>query len=256
EEVVLDEGVSDKRLLVIEPEFAQVLRVVARHGNTLSSTVRTAWDTGTLATLTKNDPVTATDAHISIIGHITTDELRAELTQTDTANGFANRFLFVCVRRSKCLPFGGGDLSDEVVAGFARRLERAASAARRIGRVTMSGAAREIWERVYPRLSQGMPGLFGTATARGEAQALRLAMLYALLDEKAQIDAPHLLAALGVWEYAQASARYVFGSSLGDPVADEILRAVRSAGQEGITRTQIKGSVQPELLGRAARGGS
>ena len=86
-----------------------------------------------------------------------------------------------------------------------------------------------------------MPGLFGTATARGEAQALRLAMLYALLDEKAQIDEPHLLAALAVWEYASASARYVFGSSLGDPVADEILRAVRAAGQEGMTRTQISG---------------
>jgi hypothetical protein len=115
---VVDEGVADKRLLVIEPEFAQVLRVVARHGNTLSSTTRTAWDTGTLATLTKNDPVTATDAHIAIIGHITIDEVRAELTQTDTANGFANRFLFVCVKRSKCLPFSGGDLPERVAADF------------------------------------------------------------------------------------------------------------------------------------------
>ena len=129
-EEVVDEGVKDKRLLVIEPEFAQVLRVVARHGNTLSSTVRTAWDTGTLATLTKNDPVTATDAHIAIIGHITIDELRAELTQTDTANGFANRFLFVCVKRSKCLPFGGADLSERVLSGFAQQLEQAASGKR------------------------------------------------------------------------------------------------------------------------------
>ncbi len=70
-EEVVDEGVTDKRLLVIEPEFAQVLRAVARHGNTLSSTVRTAWDTGNLATLTKSDPVTATDAHIAIIAHVT-----------------------------------------------------------------------------------------------------------------------------------------------------------------------------------------
>ena len=183
-EEVVDEGVTDKRLLVIEAEFAQVLRAVARHGNTLSSTVRTAWDTGNLATLTKSDPVTATGAHIAIIGHITIDELRAELTQTDTANGFANRFLFVCVKRSKCLPFGGEDLSESVGGDIARRLERAASAARRVGRITMTHTAREIWTRVYPRLSEAMPGLCGVATARGEAQALRLAMLYALLDEK------------------------------------------------------------------------
>lgn len=237
---VVDEGVHDKRLLVTELEFAQVLRVVARQGNTLSSTVRNAWDTGDLASLTKNDPITATGAHIGIIGHVTSDELRAELTQTDTANGFANRFLFVCVRRSKCLPFGGDALPKGVLGGFVQRINRAASLAGSVGPVSMTEAARDVWAGVYPRLSEGSLGLFGSATARAEAQAIRLAMIYALLDEKMQIDRPHLLAALAVWEYAEASARYVFGSSLGDPVADDILRAVRAAGQGGMTRTQIR----------------
>jgi hypothetical protein len=172
------------------------------------------------------------------------DELRAELTQTDIANGFANRFLFLCVKRSKCLPFGGADLPESVLSKFVQQLKQAASSARRVGGVVMAQPAREIWGRVYPRLSEVMPGLFGAATARAEAQVLRLAMLYALLDEKAQIGAPHLKAALGLWEYAEASARYVFGSSLGDPITDEILRAVRSAGQEGLTRTQISGLFQ------------
>ena len=36
-------------------------------------------------------PAKATDAHISVIGHITTDELRRSLTRTEAANGFANR---------------------------------------------------------------------------------------------------------------------------------------------------------------------
>lgn len=240
-EEVVDEGVQDKRLLVIEPEFAAVTRVVARQGNNLTSTIREAWDIGNLSTLTRHDPITATGAHIAIIGHVTADELRAELTHTDTANGFANRFLFLCVKRSKCLPFGGEDLPESVVTDFARRLERAGSAARRVGRVKMTEAARRDWERVYPRLSEAMPGLFGAATARAEAQVVRLAMIYALLDEKAQIDVPHLLAALAVWEYAEASALQVFGESLGDPVADGILRAVRAAGKDGMTRTQISG---------------
>ena len=104
---VTDEGVTDKRLLVIESEFASALRAAQRQGSTLSPTMREAWDSGNLRTLTKHDPVTATGAHICIIGHITADELRAELTATDTANGFANRFLFVAVKRSKVLPFGG-----------------------------------------------------------------------------------------------------------------------------------------------------
>ena len=49
----------------------------------------------------------ATAPHLSVISHITVDELRAEITRTSCVNGFLNRFLFACVRRSKVLPFGG-----------------------------------------------------------------------------------------------------------------------------------------------------
>ena len=42
-----------------------------------------------------------------IVGHITVTELRRLLTETQSANGFANRFLWVCARRSKLLPEGG-----------------------------------------------------------------------------------------------------------------------------------------------------
>ena len=52
--------------------------------------------------------------------------------------------------------------------------------------------------------------------------------------------AGHLLAALAVWDYCEASARFIFGDALGDPVADEILRALRQAGEEGMTRTAIR----------------
>jgi hypothetical protein len=90
---VVDAGASDKRLAVIEPEFASVLAVSERLGNTLSQLIRRAWDGDKLETLTKNSPLCATGAHISVVGHVTQDEVRARLTQTDRANGFANRFL-------------------------------------------------------------------------------------------------------------------------------------------------------------------
>ena len=88
-------------------EFANVLKVVTREGNTLSPVIRSAWDDGNLRTMTKNSPARATDAHISIIGHITREEYRRELTETESANGFANRYCIVAVERSKCLPEGG-----------------------------------------------------------------------------------------------------------------------------------------------------
>jgi hypothetical protein len=107
EEVVLDSGVEDKRLLAVEGEFARVLKVMTREGNTLSAIARQAWDGGTLQVLTRNSPMKATDAHVSIIGHITKSELGRHLTETETANGFANRFVWLLVKRSKILPFGG-----------------------------------------------------------------------------------------------------------------------------------------------------
>ena len=53
---VVDPGVSDKRLMVNEPEFAGALLAADRHGNLLSPIIRKAWDGGKLETLTKSSP--------------------------------------------------------------------------------------------------------------------------------------------------------------------------------------------------------
>lgn len=242
--VIVDEGVADKRLLVTESEFAQTLKVAAREGNTLSAVIRQAWDTGKLRTLTKNSPACATDAHISIIGHITKDELTRYLNTTEASNGFANRFLWACVRRSKVLPEGGR--LDEVDFGeIAWRLREARDFAIGVQEMKRDTEARALWYQVYEKLSEGKPGLLGAVTSRAEAQVMRLACLYALLNCSAVIGRKHLEAALALWLYCENSARFIFGDALGDPVADEILRALREVGDAGLTRTQIR-----DLFGR------
>jgi hypothetical protein len=245
---VIDPGITDKRLMIFEPEFASALKCCERHGNTLSPLIRQAWDGGKLSTLTRTASLTATGAHISIIGHITVDELRARLTRTDAANGFANRFLFPLVKRSKELPFGG-DLSDDAVQDLGATLKKAVTEAQAVGRVTMTESAKNEWEKVYSVLSADRPGLLGSVTARAEAQAVRLAMIYALLDGKAEIDLDHLLAGLAIWHYCEASAAHIFGDKLGDPLADEIQLALRQAGANGKTRTDIR-----NLFGRHETG--
>ena len=98
---------TDRRLMAVSDEFASVLRVMAREGNTLSPSLRSAWDSGNLRTLVKTDPLKATGAHISLVGHITRTELLKYLNDTESHNGFANRLLWTSVKRSKCLPEGG-----------------------------------------------------------------------------------------------------------------------------------------------------
>jgi hypothetical protein len=241
---VTDPGVTDKRLMIVEPEFASVLAVADRHGNTISPLIRRAWDGDKLATLTKNSSLCATDAHISIIGHITEDELRARITRTDLANGFGNRFLFALIRRSKELPFGG-DLTDSEILHLSERFKGLIERGKSAGRVTMTDAAKATWAAVYGALSAGQPGLLGAVTARAEAQTIRLALIYALLDGAAEIGEPHLRAALAVWEYCEASAARIFGTALGDPIADEIEQALKQQLPEGMSRTAIR-----NLLGR------
>lgn len=242
--VEIDPGITDKRLMLIEPEFAGALTVMRREGNIVSRVIRDAWDRGDLATLVKNSPTKATGAHTSIIGHITENELRATLDSVSIANGYANRFLWFMAHRAQILPFGGA-LGEETVVDLGRRTRAAVEAARNVGQVTMPADAREAWRCVYPALSEGKPGILGAITARAEAQTIRLSLIFALLDGRTEIGTDHLRAALAVWEYAEASAGYIWGDALGDPVADEILRALRQAGDDGMSRTDIR-----DLFGR------
>jgi hypothetical protein len=236
EDVLVDEGVSDKRVLVVESELASTMAVMARQGNTLSAIIREAWDRGELRALTKTSPARSTGAHVSLIGHVTRDELRRSLDRTELGNGFANRFLWVCVKRSRCLPFGGDPVN---LWEHAADLREAIHFARNAGAVSFAAEARPLWIEVYPELSEGRPGIVGAVTARAEAQVVRLAMLYALLDKRREIASPHLRAALAVWNYSSASARWVWGDALGDPTADELLELLR-ANPEGRTATEIR----------------
>lgn len=92
---------------------------------------------------------------------------------------------------------------------------------------------------MYPTLSAGRPGLLGALIARAEAQTMRLAALYALLDRAAEIRPEHLFAALALWQYAEASAGYIFGEALGDPTADGLYRLLLQR-PAGATRTEIR----------------
>jgi hypothetical protein len=68
---------------------------------------------------------------------------------------------------------------------------------------------------------------------------MRLACIYALLDCSQEVRREHLQAGLAVWDYCEASARYIFGDTLGDATADEILRELR-AHPEGLARNDIR----------------
>lgn len=229
---------ADKRLLVVQSEFASVLRMQRREGNILSQIIRQAWDSGTFRILTKKDPVETKGAHISIIGHVTNDELQREMSQTEGASGYANRFLFVAAERKRLLPLGGR-IDERAMQPLVLRLRQAKVFGKKAFELVFSPKAEKLWIAAYPGLTADIPGLLGAVTGRAEAQVLRLAVIYALLDQSTVIRVPHLRAAIAVWRYCARSARYIFGGSLGDRRADQILAALRKEPR-GLSRTKIR----------------
>lgn len=233
---VVDPGVVDKRKVAVEEEFSRTLRAMNRPDSTLSPILRLAWDGRDLATATRKSPMRATEPHISVIGHITPEELRIDLADISAANGLGNRFLYICTRRSQILPFGGKP--DPILIGQLRtRLIDAITDPRR-GEIELDAAARVIWGMHYKRLSEPQPGMLGAICARGAPQVLRLALLFALLDKEELIGREHVCAGLDIWDYSVASARHIFGDSLGDPLADKIIAVLR-AQPLGMSRSDI-----------------
>jgi hypothetical protein len=208
-----DQHQIEKRAHFYEPEFARTLAAAARDGSTLSPVLRDAWDSGRLAVTTRKDPLVATGAHIGVVAHITLEELRARLTSLDIANGFANRFLFTCVRRSKKLA-SGGTLNEATRHELGTKVGAALRSARTRTLLTRTPTAEATWRSVYENLPEP-PGLFGAVTARADAQLLRLSLVYALLNKADRIHDTHIEPAVAVWRYAEASAAHVFGGVLG-----------------------------------------
>lgn len=234
-----DPGVSDKRLLVVETEFASVLAQGKRDGNTLLPLIRQAWDGGTLRTMTVR-PRVATDPHVVIVGHITPTELRVKLSEAERAGGTMNRFLPVMSKRSKLLP-DGGCLEPAAVKALGAELAAAMDKAQGLGRMSRTLEAHKLWTDLYARLASDHAGdgRVAQVVARAAPQVLRLSVTAALLDGADYIDVPHMQAAEAMWDYVEDSAWYVFSEGSGNTDLDRLKLFVDAGGPEGVTRTQV-----------------
>ena len=239
-----DPGVTDKRLLVLETEYRQVLSRSRRDGNTLAPTLRQAWDGGVLRTMTRSrSRLTATDPHIAIIGHITPGEFRAELRDSDLSGGSVNRMLMCLSRRTKLLP-NLGNVPAETITKAAADLSSARKAASE--RQAVEFANQTVWarwEEIYRRLNRDRPESRATdATARSVSQVLRLALVYALLDGAEAIGLEHLNAADALWKYCEHSAKWLFSTYALEQAEDDhrkLVKFIEEGGPNGRTRTEI-----------------
>jgi hypothetical protein len=233
-----DPGKAEKRFFALEEEFAKVLTLMRAKDSTLSMMLRLAWDGRPLENLTRTDAARyrATNHHISAVAHTTLRDLARHLTEVELFNGFANRFLWLLVKRVRSLPDGGQVHGLEPLA---QELGRAILKASTFGPMSRSVGAGVLWRSVYEELGSAFPVDRAEVVERSKAQVLRLSMLYALLDETTTIQEDHLRAALALWDYCEESARIIFSQEVPDPLADKVLEKLKAAGEAGLNRREL-----------------
>jgi len=233
-------GVEDKRLLVVESEFGRVLGVSKKDGNTISAVLRQAWDGDRMSVLTRGDPMSATGAHITVVGHVTPRELQLTLGEKDIAGGLANRFMTIIVHRSQHLP-SSDTYPHEALDDLGNQLRGNLDVGRALGPVRRDAEAELLWcKSLYAELSPDDldDGAAAEVIARGSAQVLRLALTYAVANGESEITRGSLLAARAFWRYVVESAGRLFGDASGITDLDRLRHFIQQK-HEGRTRTEI-----------------
>lgn len=221
---------GEPRAMLVESEFGRVLTIMAREGSTVSSILRNAWDGVPMGSVRSQSGSIITNHHVTMLGQITRSELRRKLTDDDAANGFANRMLFVAVRRVRLVPFPASPR--HIIEPHAMRLRGIVAGASLRGELVWDKEARQGWEEFYIRsASEVRVGLLGAVTARHEPQVARLSLLYALADESEHVGLRHLEAAIAFADYARRSAALALGDSTGNPDADQLRGILRLEGE-------------------------
>jgi hypothetical protein len=225
-----------KRLFIREPEFSRPLGTSGREGNNISEVWRIGWDESRLENRRSQEKVIATDVHISILAHITAEELIEKLPAGALTNGFVNRFVMCFSQRPKKVA--------RPPKPDPKEIERFAEAIRdRISRmryapIDLSEKAWELYEETYLARPES-DGPLGAITVRAEVQCLRIAINFAILDSKYIIEPQHLKAAYAMWDYSVASFEYVFGDLMEDPIQARIMEVLIDIYPQGLTKNEI-----------------
>jgi hypothetical protein len=245
-------AIEDKRLWVVESEFANVLHQGRREGNTLSAALRDCWDGVDLKPATKSNQVHASNPHVCLSGAISPSELTGLMSSREMSNGFANRFLMIWAERTRMLPFPR-ETPQAVVEHLARSTLNVltfvhANQPDMCEHMRMEMSAQAQWR--YAQLYRGElhedigAGVTASLLERRAPMLLRLAMLMALTDLQTRIEVPHIDAAVAWIRHATASVRYVFVSATEEAKMTQALelshRVLAFLGERGqATRSQI-----------------
>ena len=231
---LVDDGGNDTRLMLIEPEFARLLGIMAR--TQFGPELRKAWDGEVLENQPGNPKRNwrASHAHVSLIGEITPAELERYHNRLSQEGGMENRLLF-CLSAPWPLtdwfdlePADFSDLIDRLRLALdlsrSSVLEQTDPISRAIFLERGAGfqpsvilplhdkvRSRGEWKRlVKDRLLLAESDDMAALWARAEAQVIRLAAAYAIGTGSDTVNPEHVKAAVAMWNYCAQTVEVLF----------------------------------------------
>lgn len=249
-------GNSDKRLCVIEEEFADIFVKSRKNGSTLSQTIRKLFDGQDLSPMTKHDRIRSTNPHVCMIGHMTPKEFLAEVKTRDLFNGFNNRFITVLGIPKAVIPFPK-ELDEKAIDALSTKLGEAiawSNDERRI--LEMSECFKNLWVTEIYRISElGPPdSLEASLMVRAPHYALIISGLFAAMDQSCVLTEKHLRASLAWIDYWHDSVRYLFNTEaeaeenkIRQEKAEQVLNAIKEIVAESGQRTFVRTKLSQKL---------
>ncbi len=250
--------VRKNRVAIFNSEMVTTFNAAARKDSSLSGFLRGAYDGDRLENFRsdKRNSTAAEDYLLGFCGTITPQELRDVMPAIDWKNGSANRFLWCVGYSDKKL--GRSSIRPNFTE-WAKRVQKLMTLNLNTEptAINYSASGMVVWDTWEGSLPGPGDDLLSESQARIKANCARIAVLYAVLDErrltgwKPQIEDVHVEAAIEIVTRSRQSVEWYLGQATDVQRADstatqddliKLKKAVAAAGREGVpelTKTDV-----------------
>ena len=209
---IADGTTNDKRLLVVLSELTSLMQKARQDGvKNIIPFLTEAYDSPpTLDLPTRTNPLVATAPHISILSASTPDWLEDGMQDREILGGFGNRFMYIVGQPKDPISFP--DPPDKQLGEkITGRLSEILSTQQET-EFDLSPEARKLWDRFYRdwRAHEWTDAVAAALVQRTPDFAMKVTLIYAVLDGEQEITAELLQIGIDVAKYCVASSQQVF----------------------------------------------
>lgn len=211
-------AINDKRMLVVESEFANVLHQSKRDGNTLSAAMRDLYDGRSISPLIKKNKMGATDPHIAMWANITPSELVELVSERELSNGSFNRYITIFAERYCLVSMPEATPHNKVLEYSLKCLDVIEWAKgsypdyKNTRQAHLSDEAKQAYDRIYKFIEGRNNGNLSDILVRLSTNLLRMALTLAIVDKSLIIEVVHIEVAYEWSLFSDESVRYIFAA--------------------------------------------